>query len=284
MGGLLRAALEDGASSRQEIKFEHEGQVISVDFSIEPLIDNLGEVTGLTLVALETTDVRRMEAEAMRSQTHIEVQRRLIAERELERTRIARELHDGQLQDLIATNFNLVDAMGISGKDARQAKMRAIQGMLQKQIQDLRRFCNDLRPPVLAPFGLEKTIRSHAEGLQELYPDLNVFLHLEHDGKLLAEDTRMTLFRVYQELMNNVLRHSKANEVTIYFHLHPECAVMEVEDNGTGFTAPDNWVDLARKGHLGLVGVQERVQMIGGKAEIESDPGRGTRVRVTVPR
>ena len=117
--------MEDGASSRQEIKFEHDGQVISVDFSIEPLIDNLGEVTGLTLVALETTDVRRMEAEAMRSQTHIEVQRRLIAERELERTRIARELHDGPLQDLIATNFNLVDAMGIRrercapGQDAR---------------------------------------------------------------------------------------------------------------------------------------------------------------------
>jgi signal transduction histidine kinase len=281
---LKQEVLSNGVSARKEFTVHLGDGVYLFDTTIEPLRDGQGEIVGIVVVTMDVTQQRRMEMEAVRNLARIEVQRRLIAERELERTRIARDLHDGPLQDLIATSYNLVEAMDINKKEPRLAKMRIIQNLLQKQVQELRRFCNDLRPPVLAPFGLEKTIRSHAEGLRDLYPELQLNFHLERDGLQLPEEVRMTLFRVYQELMNNVLRHSKASEATVHLYLQEGWAVLEVEDNGVGFPTPANWVDLARGGHLGLVGLQERVQMVGGKVEIEAAPGVGTRVRVSVPR
>jgi signal transduction histidine kinase len=280
---LEQSVLESGQGVRRELRILQGDVMTSHDITIEPLKGARGEVSGLTVAVMETTDLRRMEAEAVRNLMRIEVQRRLIAERELERTRIARELHDGPLQELIATNFNLVDAMNITEKDARLAKMRMLQDLLQKQIRELRQFCNELRPPVLAPFGLEKTIHAHVEGLRELYPNLKIHLNLEKDGQRLPEELRMTLFRIYQELMNNVIRHSSATDVTIRFNIQGQRATLGFEDNGIGFSSPQNWVDFARKGHLGLVGVQERVQIMGGTVEIISKPGDGTEVRVDIP-
>lgn len=280
---LARLVLSTGKGDRRELRFETRHGAAYHDVTIEPLFDERGEVSGVAVASMETTQLRRMEAEAVKNLAQIEVQHRLIAERELERTRIARDLHDGPLQDLIAASYNLVEAMDISEKEPRLAKMRQIQEMLQEQIRALRRFCNDLRPPVLAPFGLEKTIRSHAENLRELYPELKINLKLQRDGKRLSEDRRMTLFRVYQELMNNVLRHSNATEVTISLRLYKGRVQLEVIDNGVGFNRPDNWLELARQGHLGLVGVRERAEMVGGKVEMFSEPHRGTRVRVIVP-
>jgi PAS domain S-box-containing protein len=280
---LIRLTLDTGVSNHQEVVLHQTEMPKYVDVSIEPLQDGDGNITGVTLVALDTTERRKMEAEAVVNQSRIEVQRRLIAERELERTRIARELHDGPLQDMIAVKFNLVDAVDINEKEQRMAKIRSIQTMLQKQINDLRRFCNDLRPPVLAPFGLEKTIRSHAEGLFDLYPELSLALNLDEDGQRLSESTRMTLFRVYQELINNVIRHANATQILVEFHLEENKALLSVEDNGVGFDAPEDWVELARSGHLGLVGVQERVQMVGGDVNIVPVPGKGTRINVEVP-
>jgi signal transduction histidine kinase len=254
------------------------------DISVEPLRDGDEHVTGITVASLDISEQRRMEAEALLNMAHIEIQHRLIQERESERTRIARDLHDGPLQDLIATNFTLVEAMDITEKQPRLDKMHEIQFSLYKQIQELRRFCNELRPPVLGPFGLEKTIRSHAEKFQERFPDLKIELELEHDERKLPEDLRMNLFRVYQELLNNVARHSQASQVYVRFDMEDTQAVLEVEDDGVGFHSPKNWVDLARMGHLGLVGLQERVQMAGGQVEIDTQVGRGTRVRVVVPR
>lgn len=281
---LARGVLEDGQSVSRELRLDVAGRIFHYNITIEPLHDEQGRISGLTLAAMETTDIRRMEAEAVQNLAQIEVQRRLIAERELERTHIARELHDGPLQDLIGASYRLVEAMEINEKETRITKMRVIQDMLTLQIRELRRFCNELRPPVLAPFGLEKTIRAHAQKLQELYPDLKINVDLQRDGQRLSEETRMTLYRIYQELMNNVLRHAKASQVTVSLKLKKSTVELQVADNGEGFSVPNEWVDLARRGHLGLVGLQERVQMFGGRVEMESTPGKGTRVRVLVPR
>jgi PAS domain S-box-containing protein len=282
-------ALEDqviatGETARQEMQVFFNGQKVSLDVTVEPLYNAEGHVTGLAVASLDITQQRRMEAEALLNLAHIEIQHRLIQERESERTRIARELHDGPLQDLIATNFTLVEAMDINEKEPRLSKMQEIQATLQRQIKELRRFCNELRPPVLGPFGLEKTIRSHAESFQERYPDLQIDLDLERDERKLPEDLRMNLYRVYQELLNNIARHAQAKHVEVRFIMEEEQALLEVRDDGIGFHSPQSWIDLARLGHLGLVGLRERVEMAGGQVEIDSRPGQGTRVKVIVPR
>ncbi len=280
---MEESVLAEGNTLRQELQIR-QGQVSrSYDLTVEPLRDSLGTIIGVTVASLETTEMRRMQAEVIQNQAQIEVQRKLISERELERTRIARELHDGPLQDLIAASFTLVEAMEINEKMLRMNKMRSIQGMLQEQIRELRRFCNELRPPALAPFGLEKTLRSHVEKLQQLYPNLQFNLDLQPDGRRLPDEARLTLFRVYQELMNNIVRHAQASQVTIRFIMAEDWATLEVEDDGQGFDVPLSWVELARQGHLGLVGLRERVEGLGGQVEYQSTAGSGTQVRVKVP-
>jgi len=281
---MLKRVLVNGETAQQELSLELDGALSFFDITVESLFGMDGELAGLTCVAVEVTEQRMMEAEAMRNLAHIEVQRRLIQERELERTRIARDLHDGPLQDLIATNFGLVDAMRVDTKAERLVKMHDIQAALHRQIQELRRFCNELRPPVLGPFGLSKTIRSHIESFQVRYPELNIFLDLDPDELQLPEDMRMNLFRVYQELMNNVARHSRATQVSVRLYLEENQVTLEVEDNGVGFESPENWVELARKGHLGLVGMRERVEMAGGSMDVQSRLDKGTIVRISVPR
>jgi PAS domain S-box-containing protein len=228
------------------------------------------------------------EEESQANAARIEVQRRLIQNREEERLHIAQDLHDGPLQELIGIGFMLKEALQFSRtnnghNEEVQAALNSMQTNLERQIRDLRLFCSELRPPTLVPFGLEKAILSHAESFQAKYPDTKLHLELMHDGKSLPEPVRLALFRIYQELLNNVIRHSRGSHVDVRLLLEDQQVFFEVQDNGCGFEVPSQWVDLARQGHLGLVGVQERAEAVGGKIEIQSAPGKGTLVRVIVP-
>lgn len=104
------------------------------------------------------------------------------------------------------------------------------------------------------------------------------------DGQTLPERVRMALYRIYQIAITNVLRHAQATQVWIQFKLNREDVILEIKDNGRGFEVPERWIELARQGHLGLVGALERAEAIGGRLQVESEPGRGSLVRVTAPR
>jgi NarL family two-component system sensor histidine kinase LiaS len=91
------------------------------------------------------------------------------------------------------------------------------------------------------------------------------------------------LFRIYQESLNNILRHAQAKSVKIRFRLTAQKAILEIQDDGVGFDLPKQWVSLARQGHLGLVGAIERANEIGGTLHVVTAPGQGTLIRVSVP-
>jgi signal transduction histidine kinase len=156
--------------------------------------------------------------------------------------------------------------------------------MLQQVIQDLRALCTELRPPTLAPFGLEKAIRSHAGSFQATHPQLNIQLDLASDGQTLSEQVRLALFRIYQEGLNNVVRHAEASHLQIRFSLDEKQSVLEIEDDGRGFKLPPRPIQLARQGHLGLIGAIERAEAVGGQLKITSAPEKGTLIRIVVPR
>lgn len=279
-----RQVLSQQTGARKEIHIRVGGEIKTYDVTAEPLRQEDGEMIGLTVAAVEITEHRRLEQEMSRNAMRLEVQQRLIGQRESERMLIARDLHDGPLQDLIGATYILTDAMNIDEKEERLARMANACGTLNKLIRDLRIFCTELRPPTLAPYGLEKAIRSHQETFQEKYPDLHVELDLAPDGVGLPEDMRMALYRIYQEALNNVVRHSQAKNVQVRFVINPDKASLEIVDDGLGFHLPRNWVQYARQGHLGLAGIQERTDAIGGQLDIHSLPGSGTIVRVLVPR
>jgi two-component system NarL family sensor kinase len=131
-------------------------------------------------------------------------------------------------------------------------------------------------------FGLERAIRSHVEAFQEKHEQLKIHTKMAEDGRLLPEKYRLALYRIYQECLNNVVRHARASEVNISLDVEAHSITLEVADNGCGFQVPTDWVVLARHGHLGLVGMQERAEAIGGQMQVFSEPG-STRVRVSVP-
>ncbi|HPO58592.1 MAG TPA: ATP-binding protein, partial [Anaerolineaceae bacterium] len=129
----------------------------------------------------------------------------------------------------------------------------------------------------------EKAIRSHVESYRQKYAGLEVHLELLPDAQLLPEPIRLVLFRVYQEVMNNIAKHSNATDAFVRFVFNSREAQLEIRDNGVGFAVPKTWVESARSGRIGLVAAQERVESVGGALEIQSAPGEGTLVRVRVP-
>ncbi|RPJ38456.1 MAG: hypothetical protein EHM21_16835, partial [Chloroflexi bacterium] len=244
----------------------------------------LREITAARAQLAREMAEQQMSAQQAEFDTQVEVQRRLMQQREMERLDIARDLHDGVLQELTLIGFTLAEAMRMEDKDSRVEKLNWVAENLKKQVGEIRAFCNQLRPPALAPFGLEKAIRSHIDEYQARYPALKIHLNLQADRQTLPEETRMALYRIFQEALNNVARHSNAGQLWINWVLEDQEVWLEIKDDGVGFEVPSDWGAHARSGHLGLVGMRERILAMGGEILIDSQPGQGTRVQVKIRR
>ncbi len=203
--------------------------------------------------------------------------------KEAERLHLARELHDGPIQDLIGAAFRMQDIRMTFPTESSES-LAGIQDLVTDVSRTLRAICGELRPQVLAPFGLEKAIRSHVETLQVEHPHITFDLDLARDGRELPENVRFALFRIFQQALTNVLRHAQASFVWIRLSLDEKEILLEVKDDGKGFSVPDRWIQFVREGHLGMAGIAERAEAIGGKMAVESNPGEGTCVQVRVPR
>ncbi len=223
--------------------------------------------------------------ERQRTQAELdEVKARMIESTEAERLQLARELHDGPMQELYGLTFQLDMLRDNLPPKERDNVLDTTKTALDGVISTLRSTAGELRPPALASFGLEKAIRSHSHSYTQSQPNLQVHLDLDKDGQALPEHTRLTLFRIYQVALMNVIRHAGARNVNIRLCLQSDTVILEVRDDGKGFPLPNRWVELARDGHMGLLGAKERAAAAGGTFEVESQPGEGTLLRVTLPR
>lgn len=212
-----------------------------------------------------------------------EVQHRLIDVEEGERLHLAREIHDGPLQELYILDFGLVALAGqIQDKEA-QLQLSEMRSVLQNISRTLRTLCQKLRPPALGPFGLGVVIRSFAQNFQQTHPDIEVHLNLTDDKQKLSERVRLALYRICQHALDNIVLHAQASQISIQFTLDAEQAVLCIEDNGRGFAVPDNWFTFAKEGRVGLLGCKERAEAVGGFLEILSAPGYGVKLIITVP-
>jgi two-component system NarL family sensor kinase len=150
-------------------------------------------------------------------------------------------------------------------------------------VGELRGVCNELRPPLLERFGFRKAVQAHVDGFQEKHPEIKLNLDLAEDPNELPEYIATALFRIYQEALNNIIRHSKATEISIHLSFGHQQIILEIQDNGKGLPLKVDWVELARQGHFGLVGMKERAEAIGGVFKAQSSPGKGTTIQVVVP-
>jgi len=211
-----------------------------------------------------------------------ELNSRLQNSMELERLRLAQELHDSPMQSLYSAIYRIEEMRGTADPQLKEA-LGDVKQHIQNVLQDLRATAKELRPPTIFNFGLENAIRSHANDIVEKHPNLNIHLSLAHDRQILPEKVRLALFRIFQQSLANVLRHAKATEVNVRFSFDAEEAHLEITDNGRGFEVPANWIEFVRQGHYGLAGAAERANTLGGMFKVQSKPGNSTTIRVTIP-
>ncbi|MGE5072268.1 MAG: PAS domain S-box protein [Anaerolineae bacterium] len=224
----------------------------------------------------DLTEQKQTEADILELKQHL--QRSI----EMERLRIAQNLHDAPLQELYVVIYKLEELrLGVSPEAAKL--LAEVIADIQYTLNSLRSTASELRPPALSRFGLEKAVRSYMEELREQHPEIQLKLSLARDRQSLPEPVRLVLFRTLQEAMSNILRHSQATQVSVRFSFDAEEARLEISDNGVGFAAPSNAVSLVREGHYGLAGMWERVTAASGSLSVESEPGKGTVIRAVVP-
>ena len=228
-----------------------------------PVAVGLGLGVPLLVLAVLVFLVRRLRQERRQRRLLQETARRLSQSREDERLRIARDLHDGPLQDLQALHMQLgvaVDALPDAGATGG-LRLRGALDEVHTVIGELRGLTQSLRPPALGPFGLAAALRAHADRFRRHHPDVAVDLALDDDDQQLPEPVRLALFRVAQEAMNNAVKHGRPGQITVSLRLAPKHVDLAIQDDGTGLI---DAAGPAAEGHYGILGMRERIDAVGG--------------------
>lgn len=210
--------------------------------------------------------------------------RRLLTEREDERKSLARELHDQTLQDLLSLNYDLEDIR--SEAAATPALRRAImeaRDNVRSIIADLRLICSDLRPPTIDSFGLGSALESFTNDWSRR-ADIALTLDVEPGLEQLPEDLQLSVFRMVQEALNNVRKHSSAGKAIVSLrHTSPRTLLVTVADDGCGLPKGFSLSTLAGKGHYGLLGISERVTLVGGRLKLRNQASGGLLIQIEIP-
>jgi len=196
-----------------------------------------------------------------------------------ERLRLAQELHDDTAQQLSALLVRLRVARDAAEPDALDEVLDQLREEILDCAEGVRRIARGLRPPELHDVGLVAAIRSHVRALAEA-AHLEIAVEADPVEDRLGTDAKLVLYRIVQEAVSNVVRHSGAGEAVVRIRPDGDCVLVEIEDDGVGFDTSGS-ADPGRG--LGLIGMEERVRSVGGRITLESELGAGTRIVVVIP-
>jgi signal transduction histidine kinase len=208
--------------------------------------------------------------------------RRLIQAREAERKGLARELHDQSIQALYGINYHLSQLKSLP-ESANLDEIEKVRGEVSAVLEDLRQLCSDLRPPSLDSLGIVPAMRALLRKFRQETGLAVVFTSDGLEDLELPEEYAMTFFRVLQESLANIHKHAHAQQVVINFKLTEGQLELNVKDDGKGFVKPGSFDSLTETSHFGLVGMRERVELVAGVLNIDTAPGQGCTLSVTLP-
>lgn len=254
-----KAALKIGAGdfdAKVKIESENEFGVLALTFN--QMIDNIQKNTS------ELVDEKAKRISA------------LYDGQEFERHRISRELHDGLAQELIAIKMTLENL--ISRKEIfNNQKINELKTQVNHSIDELRKISTDLAPSGILEFGFEMAIKNLCNQIQKntgIQIDFSWFGNFEH----IKQRTKIYLYRIVQEALNNAIKHSEATQIQIQLTETAENLVLIIEDNGKGFNYNTNDLGLGK----GLFNMRERSILLDGTFDVETFPEKGTTIRVKV--
>jgi PAS domain S-box-containing protein len=210
--------------------------------------------------------------------------RQVLQAQEEERKRLARELHDDASQQILLLTHGIDNiAYKVERYSPQELKneLGRLYELSQQTYQNIKHYAQALRPSILDDLGLVSAIKWLAEETHKL-SGIEIEVNIDIIP-LLSSETELVLFRIVQEALNNVYRHSGASEATVTVRRQGDEIRVTISDDGKGFKLPAQLSEFASQGKLGLTGMAERVQLIGGQLDVTSQEGKGTTVMVRVP-
>ena len=227
---------------------------------------------------------RRVMLQQMRMQEiEAEYQKELLSAtlqtQEKERLRIAKDLHDeiGAMLSAVKMNVNLIDKR-LKKQGATEIGIEDSREVIDAAIKNVRRISHDLMPPSLEKLGLTAALKEFFEKTEVMTGVDTRFSCTETPQRLDAQ-LELALFRIVQESVNNALKHAQASLIEASLGIDPTRIHLQIKDNGSGFDVPA----AQAKSGLGLKSLESRTAMIGGKLQINSTPGKGTQITLTLP-
>jgi signal transduction histidine kinase len=213
-----------------------------------------------------------------------ELFRRVVAAQESERQRIARDLHDETGQSLTAIGMGLRGLSSKFGSRNKEASgtLHKLETLTADSLKELQRLISDLRPSHLDDLGLSAALRWYANRVQE-HSTISVRVDILGEECDLDESMKITVFRIIQESLNNIIKHAQATQANIYLQFEEKNVRINVRDNGIGFDLDSREQQRTSRPRLGLAGMQERAALLGGTVSVQSRPGYGTEVEALIP-
>jgi len=300
----------------ETIRVTKDGRLLDISLTISPIRDNRDRVIGASKVARDITERKRIERELQQQQEQLrvlaesleeqvrarteelerrnleilqqaerlrELSNRLLQTQDAERRSIARELHDSVGQVVTALCMNLGSLAPYFQLDARASKaVQESQDLVQLLSKETRTLSYLLHPPLLDETGLSQAISWYIQGLTER-GDLKIQLNICKDFGRLAEDLELTIFRIVQECLTNIHRHSESKIAYIELTRDENVISLRIEDEGKGMSAKKLAEIRTQRSGVGITGMRERVRNMRGELDIQSS-ATGTKILVTFPR
>jgi signal transduction histidine kinase len=245
----------------------------------EAIKDSVGGISEVQHLQLELAEMsRKVQAAQNGLRDYIGA---ITSAQEDERSRLARELHDDTIQAVIALKQRVQLAQkSVKDQHGRQS-LNELETLAEQTIENLRRLTRALRPIYLEDLGLVTALDMLA---RETSQNSHLVVDFQKSGeeRRLSREVELSLYRIAQEALNNVVKHSKATHADLKINFDDLEIQMEMTDNGNGFVVPKSPTEFALNGHFGLLGIHERADLIGARLEIESALGKGSRLKVVL--
>lgn len=277
-----RAVLKSGRRRRyEESRRGPDGEPRWFETIKSPIRDDSGHIIGTVGISRDISERKAAEDELVASRTQLRaLSHYLQTVREEERAHIARELHDELGQTLTAMKMDLVWLRERLSADngALKPRVERLVGLADRSVTDLQRIASDLRPLMLDELGLVSAVHWLTDTVAG-QSNLNINLSFDREDLTYGPEVSTAAFRIVQEALTNIVRHSGARHVTVTAcHAEDELHI-EIVDDGCGLPP----TAASPRLHHGLLGMHERANMLGGSVAVESAPGGGTRVRASLP-
>ena len=280
--------------SRQELVLRRGDRC--VQHSVDPVLDSAGHVTGAVGIFSDITELKRAEESLRKARDELEqrveertaeirrLSAQLLAVQEDERKKISRDLHDSIGQCLAAIKFRIETILTtMHGSKNRETvdSLEALALLAQLASEETRRIHADLRPPLLDDLGIVATISWFCRQFEDVYPPVKIEKDILLEEKDVPVSLKTPIFRILQEALNNVSKHSNAKLVRVLLRQGDGKMQFVIEDNGQGFDIQRAFSRKASEGGFGLTSMKERAELSGGCFSIDSIQGAGTTIRAS---